>query len=496
MDNSNNQDQHNTTRLPPIIQTSGSSSLPHYVCYHDHDAIASSHSTKNNNRRPSLPLPNALTQNPSNATAESEPSQYHPQNTHSDISHDQHAVLVTKCFNCQTTTTPLWRRDDNGHTICNACGLYFKLHNVQRPVTMKRTVIKRRKRFSVVNLRQRQQQQQASSSSSLTATHSLLHQQQQQEDNTMSYVSMGRHDLSPTQEHSSNHLAQPTNNIPPNVTHIQSSPTCFDAHKSTPSKETNDNYLYQSAQQHLPHFKTLIQVLMGDQQETSSVSNSYQQRQQDNEQSHISKAVMMAATLLFDQGKLRQELQERKNRLLEEIENVNLLLSQSSRVLQVLDTIVKPPQQPSIQTPSFSATKSNTAPPIMDNAEQDPHIRAAFNILSSLLQEQPIESTSDNDNPLLPYLMAFLESSNHAQQQPRSMTLASSSSLAHAATSSPHFETTTTIAGTSNHNHHHHHVPPISSVVPSRSTSSFSHTQQYQNEERRSSCSSSHHPLS
>ncbi|KAI8139516.1 hypothetical protein BJV82DRAFT_483886, partial [Fennellomyces sp. T-0311] len=50
------------------------------------------------------------------------------------------------CFNCQTTTTPLWRRDENGNTICNACGLYYKLHNVHRPISMKRNVIKRRKR--------------------------------------------------------------------------------------------------------------------------------------------------------------------------------------------------------------------------------------------------------------------------------------------------------------------------------------------------------------
>ncbi|KAI9018047.1 hypothetical protein CLU79DRAFT_761453 [Phycomyces nitens] len=53
------------------------------------------------------------------------------------------------CANCRTTTTPLWRRDEAGNTICNACGLYYKLHNVHRPVSMKRSVIKRRKRIMV-----------------------------------------------------------------------------------------------------------------------------------------------------------------------------------------------------------------------------------------------------------------------------------------------------------------------------------------------------------
>ncbi|KAG0173007.1 putative electron transfer flavoprotein subunit [Apophysomyces sp. BC1034] len=55
-----------------------------------------------------------------------------------------------QCANCQTTTTPLWRRDEQGNTICNACGLYYKLHNVHRPITMKRSIIKRRKRVAAV----------------------------------------------------------------------------------------------------------------------------------------------------------------------------------------------------------------------------------------------------------------------------------------------------------------------------------------------------------
>ncbi|KIY69765.1 hypothetical protein CYLTODRAFT_409350 [Cylindrobasidium torrendii FP15055 ss-10] len=54
--------------------------------------------------------------------------------------------VMAQCYNCHTTTTPLWRKDDEGKTVCNACGLYYKLHGSARPISMKSDVIRKRSR--------------------------------------------------------------------------------------------------------------------------------------------------------------------------------------------------------------------------------------------------------------------------------------------------------------------------------------------------------------
>lgn len=56
--------------------------------------------------------------------------------------------VPTTCTNCFTQTTPLWRRNPEGHPLCNACGLFLKLHGVVRPLSLKTDVIKKRNRGS------------------------------------------------------------------------------------------------------------------------------------------------------------------------------------------------------------------------------------------------------------------------------------------------------------------------------------------------------------
>ncbi|XP_076053814.1 uncharacterized protein LOC143032741 [Oratosquilla oratoria] len=50
------------------------------------------------------------------------------------------------CSNCGTTTTTLWRRNNDGEPVCNACGLYYKLHGINRPLQMRKDSIQSRKR--------------------------------------------------------------------------------------------------------------------------------------------------------------------------------------------------------------------------------------------------------------------------------------------------------------------------------------------------------------
>uniref|UniRef100_A0A7E4V245 GATA-type domain-containing protein n=1 Tax=Panagrellus redivivus TaxID=6233 RepID=A0A7E4V245_PANRE len=56
-----------------------------------------------------------------------------------------------RCANCFTTKTTAWRRNQEAQLVCNACGLYFRLHKTNRPVHMRKDTIQQRFRRKNAN---------------------------------------------------------------------------------------------------------------------------------------------------------------------------------------------------------------------------------------------------------------------------------------------------------------------------------------------------------
>ncbi|KAG8358033.1 hypothetical protein FVEN_g4092 [Fusarium venenatum] len=98
------------------------------------------------------------------ASAAPSPAAMYPTASHAATSGGSGSTMPT-CHNCSTSTTPLWRRDEYGAVLCNACGLFLKLHGRARPISLKTDVIKSRNRVKTMRPdlanKKKQQQQQA-----------------------------------------------------------------------------------------------------------------------------------------------------------------------------------------------------------------------------------------------------------------------------------------------------------------------------------------------
>ncbi|KAI9321497.1 hypothetical protein BX666DRAFT_1874736 [Dichotomocladium elegans] len=106
--------------------------------HHPHQQPLSSHNNLHGDQSPSPP-PISINEPPPSASSASSSTANRKLSTSDG---------KTKCSNCSTTTTPLWRRNPQGQPLCNACGLFLKLHGVVRPLSLKTDVIKKRNRTS------------------------------------------------------------------------------------------------------------------------------------------------------------------------------------------------------------------------------------------------------------------------------------------------------------------------------------------------------------
>ncbi|KAL2198677.1 hypothetical protein P885DRAFT_32915 [Corynascus similis CBS 632.67] len=95
--------------------------------------------------RPSSPPPTSRHGSTTNLQAAAGSSQTE---NNSNSNSNNSTNTPTTCTNCFTQTTPLWRRNPEGQPLCNACGLFLKLHGVVRPLSLKTDVIKKRNRGS------------------------------------------------------------------------------------------------------------------------------------------------------------------------------------------------------------------------------------------------------------------------------------------------------------------------------------------------------------
>lgn len=116
----------------------------------------------------------------------------------------------TCCANCQTTTTTLWRRNANGDPVCNACGLYYKLHNVNRPLTMKKEGIQTRNRKMSNKSKKSKRSSSGDSYEDFTKSmHQHHHDKSSPFGSLAGHVSMGHHLASPF-AHAGHMLPTPT----------------------------------------------------------------------------------------------------------------------------------------------------------------------------------------------------------------------------------------------------------------------------------------------
>ncbi|KAI9483698.1 MAG: hypothetical protein EXX96DRAFT_559271 [Benjaminiella poitrasii] len=292
------------------------------------------------------------------------------------------ASPITKCYNCETTTTPLWRRDETGNTICNACGLYYKLHNVQRPMSMKRNIIKRRKRFnsSPQQLVVIENVSPVFPTLSDNVSENTVHQyyaniHPNHSHNRHNHDNIANHhntspkrkqsSLSPSEnEEDENHLLRP----------IISSSSNDSIMQNRQKQEDTSNLNSHNEAILLSAIRSLITNFQGD-NSNAMISTSH-------ETSCSSSSIQ--PNLLLEPSAIQKTLESHKDKLQKELEHVTRLLAQTSEILKTVESVMA---VISLQRPSISSAQSPSSSNIYEKS-----------LLTSLMMLGTIAANNDNKN--------------------------------------------------------------------------------------------------
>ena len=73
---------------------------------------------------------------------------FQPEQTAIPVASTVKVVRKGVCTNCQTSSTSTWRKDSEGRPLCNACGLYLRIHKINRPAEWARSgaIMKRQRK--------------------------------------------------------------------------------------------------------------------------------------------------------------------------------------------------------------------------------------------------------------------------------------------------------------------------------------------------------------
>jgi hypothetical protein len=240
-----------------------------------------------------------------------------------------------RCFNCDATNTPLWRRDGNGNNICNACGLYYRLHKINRPLSMKRTIIHRRQRAQSSQRQSFHLEHRATPQSYNTATFRIDEEYIKNSNNTRQHHNSGasyqmRSSYNENDVNAGN--LQHPNNCQSNGYQVSNSLI-----RNIPFQ--NNNLLLCSKPQHL----SFIDVsLTSSSSSSSSISSSIMNTVDNNglpsirdlmesmrsKQDKDTQAVTtFLNTMLTDPDKFHEALQWRKNQIQHELKSINKMLA-------------------------------------------------------------------------------------------------------------------------------------------------------------------------